>query len=449
MTLLPINDNPTLEKGEIPMTSSKLVPLLLCLILVSVEAGRAEDISGTIAATRTIVNDSQLVGNVTCTTIDGPCILFGAPGIKLSLNGFTITGPANPDDSSTCQPTGGNPPADGITNANTLVSPAVSQTDVQILGPGMVQKFRRHGILIVGTAGVGTRVTVKNVTSHHNCFSGLFTNGMTDSVIEGVVSVRNAVNSGVGPCGGNCIVSSNNNVIRKNQFSGNGSVGPAATFTAAAVTVASNNDFGVGLTGTSSGNLIETNTIGGNANGILIQAGASGNVIRQNIIAGNAPSQVTRDYGPIGFDIKDESATNGSRNTIQGNHCVTYFGPGPNACPNFLAGDVTTILTPLANPPSATGLTFTASTISAGSSFTATFAGSNLTASTNFDVRFRNPGSTTDVVALNWQQGASAAHSLPAASQTGTWTVTGVRAHSSTNDGAGPFATVSLSLTVP
>ena len=119
--------------------------LLFVLIIMFVPAGRADDITGTIATTRTIFNDSQLVGDVTCTMTDGPCILFGAAGIKLSLNGFTITGTANPDDSNTCQPTSGNPPADGISNANVLVAPVVSQTDAQILGPGMVQKFRRHG----------------------------------------------------------------------------------------------------------------------------------------------------------------------------------------------------------------------------------------------------------------------------------------------------------------
>ena len=202
---------------------------------------------------------------------------------------------------------------------------------------------------------------------------------MTDSVIEGIVSIRNAVNSGAAPCGGNCLIGSNNNVIRKSQFSGNGSVGPAATFTAATATVVSNNDFGVGLVGASSGNLIESNSIGGNANGVFIQAAAAGNVIRSNVIAGNAPSQVTRDYGSIGSDIKDESTTNGARNTIQGNQCVTYFGPGPTSCPNFPSNDVTTLLTPPANPPSATGLTLSPSSVSVGNSFTATFSGGNLT----------------------------------------------------------------------
>ena len=92
-------------------------------------------------------------------------------------------------------------------------------------------------------------------------------------------------------------------------------------------TIASNNDFGVGLIGTSSGNLVEHNSIAGNSNGVLIQGTASGNAIRENIAAGNPPSLVTRIFGPIGFDIKDEAAANGARNTFERNWCITYFGP--------------------------------------------------------------------------------------------------------------------------
>jgi parallel beta-helix repeat protein len=134
-----------------------------------------------------------------------------------------------------------------------------------------------------------------------------------------------------------------------NLFGGNGSV-CAAALCAAAPTVASNNDFGVGLIGTSSGNLIEQNSITGNTNGILIQTGASGNTIRQNIAAGNPPSQVSRTYGPIGFDIKDEAATNGARNTFENNWCITYAGPGPSPCPSFPAVVPPTILALIATP---------------------------------------------------------------------------------------------------
>jgi parallel beta-helix repeat protein len=131
-------------------------------------------------------------------------------------------------------------------------------------------------------------------------------------------------------------------------LSGNGSV-CAAALCAAAPTVASNNDFGVGLLGTSSGNLIERNSITGNTNGILIQPGASGNTIRWNVIAANPPSQVSRTYGPIGFDIKDMALTDGARNTFDANWCITYLGPGPSPCPRF----------PAVVPPTISALTAT------------------------------------------------------------------------------------------
>ena len=317
------------------MRCVRLVRFAFVLVFLTVCATRAaaEDISGTLSATKVIVEDSQLVGNVTCTMTTSPCIQFGAANIALRLNGFTITGPANPDDTTTCQPASGPPVSDGITNGTNAAN---SQPGVEIIGPGMVQKFRRHGILILGAAGVSTNVTIKHVTSHYNCFSGLLTNGMTDSVIEGVVSVRNAANSGAAPCGANCLVSSNNNHIVNNLFGGNGSVCSTA-LCAAAPTAGSNNDFGVGLIGTSSGNLIEHNSITGNSNGILIQPLASGNTIRRNIAAGNPPSQVSRTYGPVGFDIKDEALMNGARNTFEWNWCITYSGPGPSPCPSFPA----------------------------------------------------------------------------------------------------------------
>src|SRR5215813_5548264 len=89
---------------------AKIASVLLILFACSGIAV-AEDISGTITATK----------------------------IKLRLNGFTITGPANPDDSTTCNPTSGAPAADLISSGG--------QTGIQIIGPGMVQKSKRHGIL--------------------------------------------------------------------------------------------------------------------------------------------------------------------------------------------------------------------------------------------------------------------------------------------------------------
>src|SRR5687767_6826500 len=287
---------------------------------ITTAVAHAEDIGGLIVVTKVIFENSQLVDNVICAETARPCIDFGASHITLRLNGFTITGPAQPDtptDVNSC-PTAQPANADGIRISN--------QTHARILGPGMVQSFRRHGIFIVGAVDVSTNLTIRHVTSHQNCFSGMLMTGVTDSVIEDNVSVRNASNSAVSPCGGNCIVNSHNNRIRRNQFSGNGSVGPPS------------NDFGLGLVGNSSGNVIEDNSIGGNISGVLVQTNAVANVLRRKRIAGNPPSQVSREYGAlVAADIKDASPVvgSGSRRTFERTWCVTYLGPGSGPCPEF------------------------------------------------------------------------------------------------------------------
>ena len=81
-------------------------------------------------------------------------------------------------------------------------------------------------------------------------------------------------------------------------------------------------------------------------------------------------------------------------------------------------------------------------------SFTATLSGTNLTDKTYFDVRFRRPGGTMDEVVLNWQQGTSMVHAIPSGTETGNWTITGVRAHQDVNDRTGSFAAVSATLNI-
>jgi uncharacterized delta-60 repeat protein len=85
---------------------------------------------------------------------------------------------------------------------------------------------------------------------------------------------------------------------------------------------------------------------------------------------------------------------------------------------------------------------FHAATVKVGDSFDVTLSGSNLTDRTWFDVRFRSPGSDTDQVALNWQQGTSARHKVATGTEAGTWTVTGIRAHESGDDHNGEFVPV-------
>lgn len=164
----------------------RLSVLSVFALLVCGARAQATDISGTISTTLTIYDDSELVGDVTCMVAGAPCIAFGAPGIKLRLNGFTITDGANP--SSNCASSSFS--EDGIqVNA---------QHDVAILGPGLVHKFAGLGISLLGS----TKVRVEGVTTSDNCFSGIFLFGTTDSDIERNVSVRNSIGSRGNPCGG-------------------------------------------------------------------------------------------------------------------------------------------------------------------------------------------------------------------------------------------------------
>lgn len=143
---------------------------------------RATEIMGTISNTMIISDDSELVGDVTCTVTNAPCIAFGASGITLRLNGFSITGSSTDCTASTA--------SDGID--------VVSQHDVAILGPGLVQKFAVFGIALVQA----TKVRVEGVTMADNCFSGIILIATTDSDIERNLSVRNSMHSSGNPCGG-------------------------------------------------------------------------------------------------------------------------------------------------------------------------------------------------------------------------------------------------------
>jgi parallel beta-helix repeat protein len=288
--------------------------------LLSGAVCRATDIKGMISSTMTLMQDSQLVGNVMCTVVQAPCIVIGASNVTFRLNGFTMTGPTDP-------PANCPSPANFFDNDGIEV---IGQTGVTILGPGVVQKFGPWGILLESS----TSVTVKHVTANRNCWSGMQTELLSDSELEENLLVNNAVGSGGAPCGGICVSDSLKCVIRKSTFSGNGTVNAPD----------GNVDFGVGLEGTSSGNRIEGNEMDGNANGVfVVDSTATGNVIRHNTILGNPPAQVRAAFpstGPIftpadeqGFDIQDTSPA--GANTFQDNLCLTYSGAAsPAPCPN-------------------------------------------------------------------------------------------------------------------
>jgi uncharacterized delta-60 repeat protein len=98
--------------------------------------------------------------------------------------------------------------------------------------------------------------------------------------------------------------------------------------------------------------------------------------------------------------------------------------------------------------PVVTGLRFDRTSVLIGSSYSLYFLGPNLDDGTFFDVRFTAPGSNDSVVAVNWQQGLAASHSVPAGITSGDWTINGVRAHTIETDHTGNFVPVSATITV-
>ena len=85
------------------------------------------------------------------------------------------------------------------------------------------------------------------------------------------------------------------------------------------------------MIGNSQDNIIEENGFGGNINGVLLQgANTRGNAIQRNVFAGNPAKQVEVTFGPIGFDIQNNTAA--GANFFEHNLCKTYFGAGDNPC---------------------------------------------------------------------------------------------------------------------
>jgi parallel beta-helix repeat protein len=286
--------------------SSKWVclPAVVLGVLLSASAVLAEDISGPISTTRMIRDNSRLVGDVTCTVTGAPCIQFAAGHIELRLNGFTITGPG--DANTACGGTTSTGTETGIHSG--------AQTDVEIRGPGIVQRFRGDGILFNGTL-LGK---VEGVTITTNCMSGIRVTATSSRITLGSnVAVRNG--SAVAACGGIWIIGSNNS-LRWNETTGNGFATP-------------NDDFGIGILN-GDGNLVEENTAYGNTNGIVIAAAATNTRIRGNIAVGNPSIQQSIGVaGSVGVDIWDQSPRGAT--FFDNNLCITAVNaPCPGLAPS-------------------------------------------------------------------------------------------------------------------
>jgi hypothetical protein len=93
-------------------------------------------------------------------------------------------------------------------------------------------------------------------------------------------------------------------------------------------------------------------------------------------------------------------------------------------------------------------LRFDQTSVVAGSSYSLSVSGSNLTSETFLDVRFVSPGSNTYDVVLNWQRGIVASHDVAPGTPPGIWTIIGVRAHDIETDHTGSFSPVSATIAV-
>lgn len=165
------------------MRLEKFLPIFV--LFISAGAVQAAKISGPIASTLTITEDSDLVDNVTCTVSGAPCIVINAPQVTLRLNAFTITGQGDPQTGCA-----------GGSTASEFGIVVNGQIGATIQGPGLVQRFRNVGILLFKSMGV----TVKAVTTATNCASGILLSGGADNQLIRNVSVRNGLGSA--PCGG-------------------------------------------------------------------------------------------------------------------------------------------------------------------------------------------------------------------------------------------------------
>jgi hypothetical protein len=154
-------------------------------LLICAGAAQATDIGGIISATLRITEDSQLVDDVTCTVSGAACIVFGAANIKLELNGFTVTGQADPQTGCS-----------GAATAAEIGIDVNAQNNGVIAGPGLVQRFRGHGIRLLNSTGG----KVTGATAATNCLSGIFVSGGSLNDVESSTAIRNG-NLG-SACGG-------------------------------------------------------------------------------------------------------------------------------------------------------------------------------------------------------------------------------------------------------
>jgi hypothetical protein len=164
------------------------VVVLVAAVSVAAVSTSNDQVSGLITRTYVLVEDTELIGNVTCDVTGAPCFAFGAPGVELRLNGFSITGKADPVTGC-----GG-----AVTGSEFGISTAgMARASVQ--GPGLVQRFRNHGVAVIASTGA----RIQGITASTNCAAGVFVAATSfDALIERNVAVRNGSTAAGFACGG-------------------------------------------------------------------------------------------------------------------------------------------------------------------------------------------------------------------------------------------------------
>ena len=173
------------ETGMLRLKRIAWFTLFLGALAASTGSTQAKDIGGAISSTLTITEDSRLVADVTCTVTSAPCIAVGATSVKLDLNGFTMTGQADPQTGCS-----------GVSFPNEVGIDVNAQSDAVVVGPGVVERFRSHAIRLLSSTGV----KVTGTTASTNCSSGIIVQGGSLNEVESNTSIRNgSLNA---PCGG-------------------------------------------------------------------------------------------------------------------------------------------------------------------------------------------------------------------------------------------------------
>mgnify|MGYP001583552929 CR=1 FL=1 len=168
---------------------SGLMVLGVAALMIPETTAWAQDrVSGVITRTYVIVRDTELTGDVTCDVGSNPCFSFGASGTQLKLNGFTITGKADPV-------TG----CGGAIFAREVGITTNGLNGLTVRGPGLIQRFRNHGVSVTGS----TLARVEGVTVATNCGAGIFVaSNSFGTLVQENVAVRNGSTAPGFSCGG-------------------------------------------------------------------------------------------------------------------------------------------------------------------------------------------------------------------------------------------------------